>query len=551
MWTAARCTWRRRSTWRTTRAAWSRRAPAFVGGCCGTTPEHIKAMVGFVQSAAPRHAHVTVAPAAAQGVPAVPLAERSRLGAKLAAGEFVTTVEIVPPKGVDPRPDVRAGPLAEGGGRRRRQRAGRPRAQSRMGALLSGLLIEREVGIETVVHYCCRDRNLLGMLSDLLGAAAAGLRNLLIITGDPPKMGPYPDATAVFDIDSIGLTNLVARLNHGLDPGGNAIGAPTRFVIGVGVNPTALELEREMARFAWKVDAGAEYAVTQPVFDLDQLDRFLDRASKTHAFRSWPGSGRSCPFATPSSWPTRCRACRCRRQCWSGCGWRAPGTGSGPRRGGADRPRNAGRGPSARAGGPDRGPARPGAGGAGGPRPSLNALRSSGIFPPDPRPRLAGRNPMTELTTAPLPITTLTEEEEMFRSAVRDFAESEVRPHVHEMDARAAIQSRHHPEVLRARPDGGRDPGAVRRRRRQHLPRRARHRGTGAGGRLRGHLRRRPQHPGQQLRAAVGLSGNPPQVPAEALAAACSAPSRSPSRPRQRRLRPGNEGASGRAITGS
>jgi homocysteine S-methyltransferase len=146
-----------------------------------------------------------------------------------------------------------------------------------MGALLSGLMIEREVGIEAVVHYACRDRNLLGMLSDLLGAAAAGLRNLLLVTGDPPKMGPYPDATAVFDIDSIGLTNLVAGLNQGLDPGGNPIGAPTRFVIGVGVNPAAPDLEHELKRFHWKVEAGAEFAITQPVFDLSQLDRFLQR----------------------------------------------------------------------------------------------------------------------------------------------------------------------------------------------------------------------------------------------------------------------------------
>jgi homocysteine S-methyltransferase len=115
------------------------------------------------------------------------------------------------------------------------------------------------------------------MLSDLLGAAAAGLRNLLLVTGDPPKMGPYPDATAVFDIDSIGLTNLVSRLNRGLDPGGNALGAPTKFTIGVGVNPAAPDLERELSRFAWKVDAGAEFAITQPVFDLKQLDRFLTR----------------------------------------------------------------------------------------------------------------------------------------------------------------------------------------------------------------------------------------------------------------------------------
>jgi methionine synthase / methylenetetrahydrofolate reductase(NADPH) len=139
------------------------------------------------------------------------------------------------------------------------------------------VLIEQQVGIETVTHYACRDRNLLGMLSDLLGAAAVGLRNMLIITGDPPKMGPYPDATAVFDVDAIGLTNLVNNLNHGLDPGGNKIGAPTRFAIGVGVNPAAIDLEHEIRRFEWKVDAGAEYAITQPVFDPDQLEKFLGK----------------------------------------------------------------------------------------------------------------------------------------------------------------------------------------------------------------------------------------------------------------------------------
>jgi homocysteine S-methyltransferase len=146
-----------------------------------------------------------------------------------------------------------------------------------MGALLTSLLIEQQVGIETVTHYCCRDRNLLGMLSDLLGASAIGLRNMLIITGDPPKMGPYPNATAVFDIDAIGLTNLVNKLNHGLDPGGNSIGAPTSFAIGVGVNPVAIDIEHELRRFTWKVEAGAEYAITQPVFDVEQLESFLGK----------------------------------------------------------------------------------------------------------------------------------------------------------------------------------------------------------------------------------------------------------------------------------
>jgi 5,10-methylenetetrahydrofolate reductase len=150
-----------------------------------------------------------------------------------------------------------------------------PRAQSRMGAVMTSLLIEQRVGIETVTHYCCRDRNLLGMLSDLLGASAVGLRNILLITGDPPKMGPYPDATAVFDIDSIGLTNLVRNLNHGLDPGGNPIGEPTRYAIGVGCNPAAIDPAIELKRFMYKVEAGAEFSVTQPVFDVAQLERFL------------------------------------------------------------------------------------------------------------------------------------------------------------------------------------------------------------------------------------------------------------------------------------
>jgi len=186
-------------------------------------------------------------------------------------------VEIVPPKGIDPGPMFDQVRQLKAAGVDAVNVPDGPRAQSRMGALLSALMIEREVGLEAVVHYACRDRNLLGMLSDLLGAAAAGIRNLLIITGDPPKMGPYPEATAVFDIDSIGLTNLVGRLNRGLDPGGNPIGPPTKFVIGVGANPAAPDFERELKRFAYKVEAGAEYAITQPVFDLDQLDRFLAR----------------------------------------------------------------------------------------------------------------------------------------------------------------------------------------------------------------------------------------------------------------------------------
>ena len=253
-----------------------------VGGCCGTTPEHIKAMVEGVRPLAPR-TRVSVGETrefAVPGEPAkgrdpVPLVQRSRLGAKLAAGTFVTSVEIVPPRGVDTvKLEHDAAALARAGVDAINVPDG-PRAQSRMGAIATSLIIERH-GIEAVTHYACRDRNLLGMLSDLLGASALGLRNLLLVTGDPPKMGPYPDATAVFDIDAIGLTNLVAKLNRGLDPGNNPIGDPTRYVIGVGVNPAAIDPAHELKRFHWKVEAGAEYAITQPVFDPAQLEAFLE-----------------------------------------------------------------------------------------------------------------------------------------------------------------------------------------------------------------------------------------------------------------------------------
>jgi homocysteine S-methyltransferase len=266
-----------------------------VGGCCGTTPDHIHAMVEGIRPLAPRfenlghdysgpeRRHAATAEATVkEGVDPVPFAERSRWAAKLARREFVTSVEIVPPRGVDATRMLSDVARLKTAGVDAVNVPDGPRAQSRMGALLTSVLIEQQVGIETVTHYACRDRNLLGMLSDLLGASAVGLRNLLIITGDPPKMGPYPDATAVFDVDSIGLTNLVNSLNHGMDPGGNPIGHPTRFAIGVGVNPVAIDLEQEIRRFEWKVDAGAEFAITQPVFDAAQLEKFFGRIGGKH-----------------------------------------------------------------------------------------------------------------------------------------------------------------------------------------------------------------------------------------------------------------------------
>jgi len=254
----------------------------FIGGCCGTTPEHIKMMADAVRPLSPRRSFVVLDGSAKSadkpaGVQPAPMAERSNWGRKLAAGEFVTTIEITPPKGANPEAMVESVKSIRAAGVDAVNVPDGPRAQNRMGAIAVSVLLQQRVGIETVLHYCCRDRNLLGMHSDLLGCAALGLHNLLIITGDPPKMGPYPEATAVFDIDSIGLTNMVNLMNQGLDLGGNPFGDPTSFTIGVGVNPGHLDLDYELRRLEWKVKAGAEYAITQPVFDVRQIEQFLER----------------------------------------------------------------------------------------------------------------------------------------------------------------------------------------------------------------------------------------------------------------------------------
>ena len=252
----------------------------FVGGCCGTTPDHIRKIRTYVASLQPRIVAVDslIERSEVKGASqSVPLEQRSGLGGKLARKEMIATVELPPPRGWDPHEMIQQCRLLRDAGVDAVNLIDSARPQTRMGVVPAALIIQREVDIETVFHYTCRDRNMLGMLSDLLGAAAGGLRNVLIVTGDPPALGPYPDSTAVFDIDSIGLTNLLHRLNKGLDPGGNSIGQPTRYVIGVALNPGA-EAKRELERFAWKVDAGADFAVTQPVFDAAQLESFLDRA---------------------------------------------------------------------------------------------------------------------------------------------------------------------------------------------------------------------------------------------------------------------------------
>ena len=251
-----------------------------IGGCCGTTPDHIRAMKSElrVDDARAKTAVTQSAPHAAPStVATLPLEQRSRLGGKLAAGQFVTMVEIVPPKGINIRKEIEGAKFVRSVGVDAINIPDSPRASARMSNQALSLLMQQEVGIEAVLHYTCRDRNVLGIQSDLLGAAATGIRNLICITGDPPKMGNYPDATAVFDVDSIGLVNIVHSLNRGLDLGGNPIGAATGFVIGVGANPGLPNLDEEIRRFEYKVQAGAEYVVTQPVFDLNLLEIFLKR----------------------------------------------------------------------------------------------------------------------------------------------------------------------------------------------------------------------------------------------------------------------------------
>jgi homocysteine S-methyltransferase len=259
-----------------------------VGGCCGTTPEHVRQIKIAVKALAPdtaRTARRDTKGRDARGIvsfpshpeaPVVPRDERSQLARSLAEGRFATIVELMPPKGYDSGEVVdRARTLKIRGVDVVHIPEG-PRG-ARMSALALAVLIQQNAWIETALQYSCRDRNLLGMQSDLLGAHALGLRNLVVVTGDVRPVGDIPDATAVFDVDSIGLTNVVTRLNQGYDIGGQAIGSPTAFHIGVQVNPGADDLEGEIRRFEYKVEAGAEFAVTRPVFDLGTFERLYKR----------------------------------------------------------------------------------------------------------------------------------------------------------------------------------------------------------------------------------------------------------------------------------
>jgi homocysteine S-methyltransferase len=286
---------------------------SLIGGCCGTTPNHIRAMksamralqaqedsvrrdaaglgvAGHESAAAGQSSLQADSEAAVEAagpsyrpkpivsqVEPLPLAQRSRVGALIASGQFCTLVEIVPPKGIDCTKEIEGAALLHKLGVHAINVPDSPRASARMSAQSLCIQIQQKVGIETVLHYTCRDRNLLSIQSDLIGASSIGLKNILCLTGDPPKMGNYPDATAVFDVDAIGLTGIVRNLNYGLDLGTNPIGASTGFTLACAANPGFSDIDYEVRRFARKVEAGAEYAITQPVFDLRLLEQFLRR----------------------------------------------------------------------------------------------------------------------------------------------------------------------------------------------------------------------------------------------------------------------------------
>ena len=257
---------------------------SLVGGCCGTTPDHIRAVSAMVKAMKPaRQAVLAVEPLEkAQTVEPVPVEARSPLGAKLAqksvlGHKFVISVEMSPPRGHDTAKVLAAAEQLKFHGVDVVNIPDGPRASARMSALHMATLIQQWVGLETVLHYTCRDRNLIGMQADLLGAHAMGLRNILAVTGDPPKLGDYPHVTAVYDVESIGLVRIIDALNRGVDLAASPIGAPTKFLIGVGANPGAPDLEREVRRFRYKVEAGANFCMTQPVYQAELLERFLEQ----------------------------------------------------------------------------------------------------------------------------------------------------------------------------------------------------------------------------------------------------------------------------------
>ncbi len=260
-----------------------------VGGCCGTTAEHIRQIAQAVKPLARAQAKPVLSRpfggasscptderAAAEQQEPVPLAQRSRFAQRVAHGKWVTTVELLPPRSYDLTGTIQKSQTLRAHGVDAINIPDGPRASSRISPLITAERIWQEARIEPILHFCCRDRNLIGMQADLLACAACEIHNILFVTGDPPKLGNYPNATGVFDTDSIGMVAIQRGLNGGIDLGGQTIDPPTRAVIGVGLDPTALDRGNELDRFRRKVEAGAEFAITQPVFDPEALLRFLD-----------------------------------------------------------------------------------------------------------------------------------------------------------------------------------------------------------------------------------------------------------------------------------
>ncbi len=255
---------------------------SIVGGCCGTTPDHIRALSQAARVGTAQLRPVTTSPPKspaqqAQAQPALPLEQRSRFAARLARRETVISVELVPPRTPNMEQMLASARNLDRHGVDAINLPDGPRASARLSNISAAAILSRETNIEPLLHFCCRDRNLLGMQSDLLGAAALGLHNLLAITGDPPYQGDYPNLTAVFDVDAIGLCNMVHNLNQGLDLGGNPLGHKTSFCCGAALNHTALDLKRELDRAHWKMEAGVDFFMTQPVFDAQTLLQFLDQ----------------------------------------------------------------------------------------------------------------------------------------------------------------------------------------------------------------------------------------------------------------------------------
>lgn len=255
-----------------------------VGGCCGTTVEHIKKIASSARMAdsarmeiggGMREERDSVPPVVAPGVEVVPLEQKGLIGSKLGK-DFLISVEVNPPPGLALDKALAGAEMLRDGGVDIINVADGPRASARMGNLALCARIQNELGMPALMHVTTRDRNILGLIAHLLAAHELGIKNLVVITGDPPKMGDFPDATAVYDTDSIGLLRLVQGLNRGYDPGGKSLNAATEFLLATGVEPAAKDYENEIRRFRLKVDAGAEMVMTQPVYDIEVLTRLLN-----------------------------------------------------------------------------------------------------------------------------------------------------------------------------------------------------------------------------------------------------------------------------------